>query len=99
MACATVGGLPATGALARTAANVRAGGKTPVAGLVHAVTILTFMVVASPLAAYIPLPSLSAVLVVVALNMGEWHNFKALPGWPEKDAQLFLVAFFLTVRV
>ncbi len=97
IASAAVGGLPATGALARTAANVRSGGRSPVAGCVHAATILAVMMVASPLAAYIPLPALSAVLVVVAINMGEWRHFWQLPSWPEKDAQLFLLAFFLTV--
>ncbi|GFH33007.1 uncharacterized protein HaLaN_32316, partial [Haematococcus lacustris] len=53
--------------------------------------------VAAPLAENVPLPTLSAILVIVALNMGEWQNFKALRSWPEKDAQLFLLAFFLTV--
>jgi SulP family sulfate permease len=69
IASATFGGLPATGALARTAANVRAGGKSPISGMVHAVTVLGFILVAAPAAAYIPLPTLSAVLIVVGLNM------------------------------
>ncbi len=71
VASAAFGGLPATGALARTAANVRSGGRSPVAGIVHAATIYTVMVVAAPYAAYIPLPALSAMLVMVAINMGE----------------------------
>ncbi|GFR44603.1 hypothetical protein Agub_g5886 [Astrephomene gubernaculifera] len=97
IACAAFGCLPATGALARTAANVRAGGRTPVSGLVHAVTVALVILTAAPLAEYIPLPALSAVLVVVALNMGEWHNFEQLPKWPQNDAHLFLIAFSLTV--
>lgn len=79
MACAAFGCLPATGALARTAANIRAGGRSPISGLVHAVTVGAIILAAAPLAEYIPLPALSAVLVVVAINMGEWHNFSALP--------------------
>lgn len=71
MASAAFGGLPATGALARTAANVKAGARSPVAGIVHAATVLTVILVAAPAASYIPLPTLSAVLVVVALNMGK----------------------------
>lgn len=72
---ALFGGLPATGALARTAANIRSGARSPVAGITHSLTILTVVFVAAPLAGYIPLPVLSAVMVVVALNMGEWHHF------------------------
>ncbi len=94
---ALFGGLPATGAIARTAANVRSGGRTPVAGMVHAVTLLGIILVAAPLARYIPLPTLSAVLVNVALNMGEWQNFKRLRRWPASDAAVFGLTFLLTV--
>jgi SulP family sulfate permease len=97
IASASVGGLPATGALARTAANVRSGGRSPVTGMVHAATVLGIMVVAAPLGGMIPLPALSAVLVVVAINMGEWHNFSDLPTWPKADAAVYLTAFMLTV--
>ncbi|GLC69680.1 hypothetical protein PLESTF_000863900 [Pleodorina starrii] len=97
LGCAAFGCLPATGALARTAANIRAGGRSPVSGLVHAVTVAAVILAAAPAAEYIPLPALSAVLVVVALNMGEWHNFQQLPKWPQNDAHLFLIAFSLTV--
>jgi SulP family sulfate permease len=94
---ALFGGLPATGAIARTAANVRSGGRTPVAGIIHAVTLLGIILVAAPWARYIPLPTLSAVLVNVAVNMGEWHNFKRLRRWPVSDAAVFALTFLLTV--
>jgi SulP family sulfate permease len=97
IASASVGGLPVTGALARTAANIRCGGRSPVAGVVAALTVLAIMAVAAPLAAYIPLPALSAVLVLVAINMGEWRNFSLLPGWPRGEAAVFLFTFALTV--
>jgi len=93
------GGIAATGAIARTATNVKSGGRTPVAGMVHAVTLLAILLVAAPLAKYIPLATLSAVLVNVALHMGEWHNFARLPKWPASDAAVFLAAFILTVVV
>jgi SulP family sulfate permease len=94
---ALFGGLPATGALARTAANVRSGGRTPIAGITHAVTVLAIVLAAAPLARFIPLPVLSAVLVVVALNMGEWHHFARLRRWPKSDAVVYLLTFGLTV--
>ena len=93
------GGIAATGAIARTATNVKCGGRTPVAGIVHALTLLVIILVAAPLAKFIPLATLSAVLVNVALNMGEWHNFSRLPKWPQSDALVFLTAFSLTVIV
>jgi sulfate permease, SulP family len=91
------GGIPATGAIARTATNVKNGGRSPVAGIVHAVTLFAIILVAAPLAKFIPLATLSAVLVVVAYNMGEWHQFVRLPRWPKSDAVVFLTAFALTV--
>jgi len=94
---AAFAGLPATGAIARTAANIRSGGRTPVAGMVHAATILAIVLVAAPLAKFIPLPVLSGVLVVVALNMGEWRNFARLRGWPKSDTSVFVISFVLTV--
>lgn len=97
--CPLFGGIPATGAIARTATNVKNGGRTPVAGIIHAVTLLVLVLVAAPLAKYIPLATLSAVLVVVAFNMGEWHQFVRLPKWPKSDAAVFLTAFALTVLV
>jgi SulP family sulfate permease len=94
---ALFGGLPATGALARTAANVRSGARTPVAGIIHSLTILAIILVAAPLARFIPMPVLSAVLVVVALNMGEWHHFARLKHWPKSDVLVFLLTFALTI--
>ena len=91
------GGIPATGAIARTAANIRSGGKTPVAGIVHALTLFAIMLAAAPLAKYIPLSVLSAVLVVVALNMGDWREFIYLSRYPRADASVFLITFFLTI--
>lgn len=96
---ALVGGIPATGAIARTATNVKTGGRTPVAGIIHAVTLLLIVLVAAPLAKYIPLATLSAVLVFVAYNMGEWHQFTRLAKWPKSDAAVFLAAFGLTVLI
>jgi SulP family sulfate permease len=93
------GGIAATGAIARTATNVKCGGRSPVAGMVHAVTLLAIILAAAPLAKFIPLATLSAVLVSVALGMGEWHNFARLPKWPRSDAVVFLTAFGLTVAV
>lgn len=93
------GGIPVTGAIARTATNVRSGGKTPVAGIVHAGVLLLIVLVAAPLAAFIPLATLSAVLIVVAYRMGEWHHFVRLVRWPKSDAVVFLAAFSLTILV
>ena len=93
------GGIAATGAIARTATNIKCGARTPIAGIVHAVTLLIIILAAAPLAKFIPLATLSAVLVNVALNMGEWHNFKRLPKWPRSDAVVFLTAFSLTVVI
>src|SRR5262249_54335627 len=93
------GGIAATGAIARTATNVKCGGRTPVSGVVHAVTLLVILLVAAPLARFIPLATLSAVLVSVSLNMGEGHNFGRLLKWPRSDAVVFLTAFCLTVIV
>ena len=93
------GGIAATGAIARTATNVKCGARTPIAGMIHAITLLLIILAAAPLAKFIPLATLSAVLVNVALNMGEWHNFSRLPKWPRSDAAVFLTAFGLTVII
>jgi SulP family sulfate permease len=93
------GGIAATGAIARTATNVKSGARTPVAGMVHAVTLLVIILLAAPLAKFVPLATLSAVLVNVALHMGEWHNFARLRKWPGADSAVFLSAFALTVVV
>jgi SulP family sulfate permease len=93
------GGMPVTGVIARTATNVRCGAQTPVAGMIHSLTLLVILLVAAPLAKDIPLAALSAVLVVVSLRMGEWHQFVRLKRWPKSDVMVFLCAFGLTVAV
>jgi SulP family sulfate permease len=93
------GGIAATGAIARTATNVKSGARTPIAGIVHAITLLVIILLAAPLAKFVPLATLSAVLVNVALHMGEWHNFARLRKWPVCDSVVFLSAFALTVAI
>ncbi len=95
--CPLFGGIAVTGAIARTATNVRCGGSTPIAGIIHAATLAALMLLAAPLAKAIPLCALSAVLVFVAWRMGEWHYFRQLVRWPASDAIVFLSTFFLTV--
>ncbi len=97
--CPLFGGIAATGAIARTATNVKSGARSPVAGIIHALTLLAIVLAAAPLARFVPLATLSAVLVIVALHMGEWHNFGRLLKWPRSDALVFLTAFVLTVVV
>ncbi|MDE2405302.1 MAG: hypothetical protein KGM17_11610 [Sphingomonadales bacterium] len=94
---ALFGGLPATGAIARTATNVRAGGKTPVAGLVHAVAILLVMMVAAPLAGFLAMPALAALLLVTAWNMSEPHKWRSYWAAPAADRILLLLTLGLTV--
>jgi SulP family sulfate permease len=91
------GGIPATGAIARTATNIRAGARSPVAGMVHAVTLLLILLVAAPLASYIPLATLAAVLFVVAYNMGEWHEIGGILQMDFTAISVWLVTFALTV--
>ncbi len=91
------GGLPATGAIARTATNIRAGAKTPVAGMIHAATLLAIVVAAAPLAQYIPLSVLAAILFVVAWNMGEWREIPELLKLTKTDISVWLLTFTLTV--
>ncbi|PYJ57815.1 MAG: sodium-independent anion transporter [Verrucomicrobia bacterium] len=93
------GGIPATGAIARTATNIRSGARSPVAGITHALTLLIIILAAAPLAKFIPLATLSAVLMVVAYNMGEWHHFTRLAKWPKSDSAVFLATFALTVLI
>lgn len=94
---ALFGGLPATGALARTATNVRAGGRSPVAGIAHALFLLLFMLVLAPLMSYVPLAALAAVLVIVAWNMAEIESFRHLMTGPVGDRVVLLLTFVLTV--
>ena len=91
------GGIPATGAIARTASNVKSGGRSPIAGMVHAVTLLITMLVLMPLAKMIPMTALSAILIVVAYNMSEWRTFKALLKAPKSDVAVLLITFGCTV--
>lgn len=97
LVCPFFGGLPATGAIARTSANVNNGGRTPLAGMVHAATLLGVILLAAKWAAYIPMAAMSAVLVVVALKMGEWHELLRLRKMPRSDALVLLTTFALTV--
>jgi SulP family sulfate permease len=92
-----VGGIPVTGAIARTATNFRAGAKTPVAGIVHALTLLAIILVLAPLAKYIPLATLAAVLFVVAYNMGEWREVPGILRLELADKAVWLLTFALTV--
>ncbi len=98
-ASAVVGGLPATGAIARTVTNIRSGARSPVAGMLHAVFVLLFMVALAPLAAFIPLASLAAVLVVVAWNMSELGRVRQLMAGPVGDRAVLLITLALTVAV
>ena len=92
-----VAGIPATGAIARTATNIRAGARTPVSGIVHALTLLTILLVAAPLARFIPLATLAAILFVVAYNMSEWREVRTILTLSKADITVWLLTFALTV--
>lgn len=91
------GGIPATGAIARTATNIRSGARTPVSGMIHAATLLTILFVAAPLARFVPLATLAAVLFVVAWNMGEWREIGSILRLAKTDIAVWAVTFTLTV--
>lgn len=93
------GGIPATGAIARTMTNINNGGRTPVAGIVHAVVLLFILIFLMPLAAYIPMACLAGVLVMVSYNMSGWRVFKSLLKSPKSDVVVLLITFFLTILV
>ena len=93
------GGIPATGAIARTATNIRNGGKTPVSGIVHAVVLLLIMLFFGRWAALIPMPALAAILVVVSYNMSEWRTFRKLLRYPKSDVIVLVATFLLTVLI
>ena len=93
------GGIPATGAIARTATNVKNGGRTPVAGIVHAITLLLIMLFVGKWAALIPMATLAGILVVVAYNMSEWESFVSVFKGPRSDVAVLLTTFLLTVLV
>lgn len=99
VASAMFGGMPATGAIARTATNIKSGARSPVAGMLHAVFVLLFMLVLAPLAVFVPLASLGAVLVIVAWNMSEVHKFWHLLRAPLGDRVVLILTFGLTVLV
>ena len=91
------GGIPATGAIARTMTNINNGGRTPVAGIIHAIVLLLILLFLMPLAQYIPMACLAGVLVIVSYNMSGWRTFKALLNNPKSDVTVLLITFFLTV--
>jgi len=97
IACPLFCGLPVTGAIARTSANVKAGGRTPVAGMVHALTLLLIVLFFAPYARFVPMGAIAAVLVVVAFRMGEWHELTRLAKMPRSDAVVLLATCGLTV--
>ena len=91
------GGFAATGAIARTTTNVKTGGRTPIAGIIHAIVLLGIVLLAAPLAAYVPLATLSAIVMVVAINMGEWHEFAELKRYSYNYRIILLSTFLVTV--
>jgi SulP family sulfate permease len=99
IASALMGGIPATGAIARTATNIRAGAKTPISGIIHSVAILAMMALFAPLASYIPLAALAAVLAIVCWNMAEARVFKLILQSAPGDRAVLILTFLLTVFV
>ena len=98
IASALFGGIPATGAIARTAANIKNGGRTPVAGMVHSITLVIVLVVLMPYAGMIPMPTIAAILFIVAYNMCQWRTFKHLVETaPKSDIIVLVVTFVLTI--
>ena len=97
IASSVFGGIPATGAIARTATNIKNGGKTPVAGIVHALTLLLVMLFFGTYASLIPLSALAAILIIVSYNMSEWRSFVRVLKSPKGDVAVLLITFFLTV--
>jgi SulP family sulfate permease len=91
------GGLPATGAIARTATNIRSGAQSPVAGMIHALTLLCILLFAAPLVSYVPMAALAGILMIVAYNMGEWREIPQLLKLTKTDISIWLVTFSLTV--
>ena len=95
--CPLFCGLPATGAIARTSANVKTGGRSPIAGMVHAITLLLIVLLFSRYAQFVPMAAIAGVLVIVAFRMGEWHEFTRLSKMPRSDAVVLITTFGLTV--
>jgi SulP family sulfate permease len=92
-----VGGIPATGAIARTATNIRSGALTPISGMIHALTLVVILLVAAPLARFIPLATLAAILFVVAYNMSEWREVRTILKLSKADIIVWVLTFALTV--
>ncbi|HEX6859245.1 MAG TPA: SulP family inorganic anion transporter [Caulobacteraceae bacterium] len=99
LASSVFGGLPATGAIARTATNIRSGARSPIAGMAHAAFLLVFMLLLAPAMRFVPLAALAAILVVVAVNMAEMHRFRVILGTSAGDRAVLLATFALTVLV
>jgi len=97
--CPIFGGIPATGAIARTATNIRNGGRTPVSAMIHSVVFLLILLVAGKWAALIPMSALAAILMYVAYTMSEWHAFAKLLRGPRGDIAVLLTTIFLTVLI
>lgn len=97
MGSALFGGMPVTGAIARTSANIQNGGRTPIAGMVHSLALLLMMLLLMPLVKLVPMASLAGVLLMVSYNMGDWDAFRHIPKAPKSDTFVFLTTFFLTV--
>jgi SulP family sulfate permease len=91
------GGIPATGAIARTATNIRSGATSPISGMVHSITLLVIVLAAAPLARFIPLPTLAAILMIVAYRMGEWHEIPSILHLSAADRAVWAATFALTV--
>ena len=99
IASAIFGGIPATGAIARTATNIKSGGRTPIAGIIHALVLALMLLFVAPLAKLVPMASLAGILVVVAYNMAELDRFRSLLRAPRGDVLVLLLTFLLTVFV
>jgi SulP family sulfate permease len=97
LVCPFFGGLPATGAIARTSANISHGARSPLAGITHAFTLLAIVLLFARWATYVPMPAMAAVLIAVSLRMGEWHELRRLRQMPRSDAAVLLTTFGLTV--
>ena len=97
LASPLVGGIPVTGAIARTATNIRSGARSPISGLIHALTLLVIVVALAPLAKFIPMATLAAVLFVVAYNMGEWREIGPILRLSNADRSVWFITFLLTV--
>jgi SulP family sulfate permease len=93
------GGMPATGAIARTVTSIKNGGRTPIAGIIHAITVMLIMLFLGPLIKFVPLACLAGILVVVSYHMSEWRSFRELLNWSNGGRMVLLITFFVTVFV